>query len=291
MSKINLILVARLTIGEALRRRILLAGFGVTVVFLALYGTGAYFAFRDIRSSAGSSLTSGAFTSGDQFLAIQSALFLAMGLFVASMVGALVAAFTAVGTISSEVEQGILQTIVTRPVTRRDVILGKFLGHGLLLSLYLGVFFLALVGIVYSQGGWRPDNLPLTAAVVVLQSLVILAAAMLGSTLFSAATNGVVVLLLYGTALIGGFLEQAGAVLSNEILFQIGIASGLLMPTDSLYRYAVQLLQGDLSALGTVAMGPMGSASPPSVWVLVYALFFVAAVLCAATATFSRRDL
>ena len=291
MSKINLILVARLTIGEALRRRILLAGFGVTAVFLALYGTGAYFAFRDIRSSAGSSLTSGALTSGDQVLAIQSALFLAMGLFVASMVGALVAAFTAVGTISSEVEQGILQTIVTRPVTRRDVILGKFLGHGLLLSLYLGVFFLALVGIVYSQGGWRPDNLPLTAAVVVLQSLVILAAAMLGSTIFSAATNGVVVLLLYGTALIGGFLEQAGAVLSNETLFQIGIASGLLMPTDSLYRYAVQLLQGDLSALGTVAMGPMGSASPPSVWVLVYALFFMAAALCAATAAFSRRDL
>ncbi|HZK48439.1 MAG TPA: hypothetical protein VFD74_02405, partial [Thermoleophilia bacterium] len=49
----QMLLLAGLTWREGIRRRMILVGFVLTVVFVALYGTGIYFAFRDFDVMSG----------------------------------------------------------------------------------------------------------------------------------------------------------------------------------------------------------------------------------------------
>ncbi len=50
------------------------------------------------------------------------------GLYAVSNIAGLLAIFMAAGTISQEVEQGTLQSILAKPVSRTQVVLGKWLG-------------------------------------------------------------------------------------------------------------------------------------------------------------------
>lgn len=291
--------IAGLTIREALRKKIVLAGLAVTGLFLALYGTGVHFAFAAV-TGANPRHTPGGIAGFQNFVDFQAALFLFMGLFVANLVGALVAVFATSGTIATEIEQGTLQPLVTRPISRRQILLGKWLGHSTMMSVYVGSLFSALVLIVYSRSGWMPGNVVLAGAVFVGQAIVILSAALFGSTLLQTATNAVIVLVLYMTALIGGIMEQVGVLIGKKALFNVGIVSGFIMPTDSLYRYTVHLLRPVPARIspylpsgpaGVADMGPFGAASPPSVWMLAYAAIFVFVLVSSAVSVFSRRDL
>ncbi len=142
-----------------------------------------------------------------------------------------------------------------------------------------------------------PNNILLGGVLIVGEALVVLSATIFASTLMSTAANAVIVLLLFMTALIGGIIEQTGALLGRDSLVTTGIISGLLMPTDPLYRYAVSLTKPELSVLeavlpsGPTSFGPFGAASAPSGWVIVYAALFALGLLAAAVAVFNRRDL
>lgn len=289
------LVIAGLTFQEAVRRRIVLAGLVLTCVFLAIYFTGVHFAFESIQSVSEAGTRSTAVSGAiHQF---EAALFLSLGLFAASMIGALIAVFASGGTIAAEIEQATLHTIVTRPISRAQIILGKWLGSASLITIYMAALYTALIMIVYTQSGWMPENVVFAGALLVGGALVVLTAALFGSTFLPATANAIIVLLLFMTALIGGIIEQIGVMLGRGALVSIGIVSGLIMPTDSLYRFAVHLLKPSLSGLagrippGMADMGPFGAASTPSGWVPVYALAFSIILLLASIRVFSRRDL
>lgn len=292
----KILIITQHTVKEALRKRIILAGVVLTALFLLLYGTGVHFGLSSIQGSPASGAPGG-IISAKAMRDFEAGLFLFMGMFAANMAGALAAVFTSSGAIASEVEQGTLQSFVTRPISRRQLILGKWLGYAILLTLYLGIFFSSLVLIVYGQSGWLPDNVFPAGAAFVLETLVVLSVTIFGSTFMPATANAVVAVMLFMTALIGGIMEQIGVFIGKQALFTTGIITGIIMPTDSLYRYAVGLLQpkpGKLTALISSQagnIGPFGSASPPSVWMLLYSLLFCFGLITAAIAVFSRRDL
>jgi len=288
-----MLIIVSLTFREAARKRILLAGVVLTVIFLSVYWTGIHFAFESMRR-IGAADTTAVGEVANQF---EASLFFTMGLFMANMIAALVAVFTAGGTIATEIEQATLHTIVTRPISRTWVIIGKWFGHALLLALYAALLYGSLVAIVYLESGWLPNNVLAGGALIVGEALVVLSATIFGSTLISTAANAIIVLLLFMTAMIGGIIEQIGAMLGRDSLITTGIVSGLLMPTDPLYRFAINIMKPDASVLGAALpsgaadLGPFGAASAPSAWVIVYAVFFALGLLAAAAAVFNRRDL
>lgn len=289
----EILLISELTFREAVRRRIIAAGLILTALFLALYYTGAHFAFESLRAADGRGGVPSGLGGGD-FIEFQALLFLSMGLFVANMVGALFAVFAAIGAISGEVDQGTLQTILTRPIGRAQVVLGKWLGHAAMITLYMGAFLSSIVLIVYTQSGWFPPNVGAALAVLISESLFVLTAALLGSSFLPTIANAVIVLMLFMVGMIGGIMEQIAVAIDKESLFTTGIVSSFIMPTDALYRYALHLLRPPVK--GTLLemaqnMGPFGSASPPSVWMLLYAFLLGCALLFTATRIFSRRDL
>ncbi len=289
-----MLIIAGLTFREAARKRILLAGVILTIIFLSVYWTGVHFAFESMRSVSGNANLAAIGEAANQF---EASLFFTMGLFMANMIAALVAVFTAGGTISTEIEQATLHTIVTRPISRTRVLIGKWLGHAVLLGLYAALLYGSLVAIVYLESGWLPQNLVAGGALIVGEALVVLSATIFGSTLMSMAANAIVVLLLFMTAMIGGIIEQIGAMLGRDSLIMTGIISGLLMPTDPLYRYAVNIMKPEASILGAALpsgaadLGPFGASSAPTEWVIIYAAVFALGLLAAAVVVFNRRDL
>lgn len=290
----SVLIIAGLTFQEAVRKRILLAGVVLTIIFLSVYWTGVHFAFESMRRV---SSNADAAVVGEAATQFEAALFFTMGLFMANMIAALVAVFTAGGTIATEIEQATLHTIVTRPISRTRILAGKWLGHAWLLGLYAALLYGSLVAVVYHESGWLPNNVIAGGALIIGEALVVLSATIFGSTLLSTAANAIVILLLFMTSLIGGIIEQIGAMLGRDSLIATGIVSGLLMPTDPLYRYAVNIMKPEPGILGAALpsgatnLGPFGAASAPSEWVVIYAALFAFGLLLAAAAVFNRRDL
>jgi Cu-processing system permease protein len=271
----KLLLMARFTFREALHKRVVHGVLGLTVAFLVLYGLLVWLAFREMGSSGQGSIIS-----------LQ---FVLLGMNAVSGIGALLAVFLSVGTISSEVEAGTLHAIVPKPLTRRDVLWGKWLGFAAMLSIY--VFLLALavsVTVAVFSGEWSAQIVP-AALLLVLQSLVLLSLAILGSTFLPTVANGVAVFGLYSVAMMSGFMEQIGSLIKNDAMVTVGIVVSLLVPSDSMGKLSASLLQEGRSYLER--MGPFIVNSQPSIWMVAYSLIYIAAMMLLALRLFSKRDL
>jgi len=277
------IAITKLTLKEALRKRVLLITLLLTVAFLTLYGVGVHFAI--VSEMKGDD-------SGSPMLAILAYSFLTVALFFGTFITGFFTISGAVGTISLEVESGILHAIVPRPVKRSSIVLGKSLGYGIIVAVYSALFCAALLTVTPIATG---VEVPFDARILVLFSLhplVVLSVTMLGTTCLSTIANAVMTFMLFAFSVMGGTLEQIGYVLGNESLVNAGILTSLIMPADSLYRKMVHyvLARAD-SVLAAGFLGPFGSLSEPSVWMMVYACLYVAGFLALAVRSFSKRDI
>ncbi|MCL6611699.1 MAG: ABC transporter permease [Peptococcaceae bacterium] len=275
--------IMRFTFREAFNRKILLVSVIVALVFLALYWTGIFYAVRDIERSQNSILASVIYSQ-----------FLLLGLYFGGFIVSFLAILSSAGLISGEVESGAIQAVATKPVSRTGIVLGRFFGQGLFLAFYAAVFFAAIYAVVRTltgmdlAGSWR------AMAVFSLQPVVLLSASLLSSTLTTTIAGGSVVFMLYTLSVIGGFIEQIGWMINNLPLKNAGIISSLIMPVDSLYRKNVHILlkpQADDPLASFQQMGPFGSFAEPSMWMMVYTLAYVAALLMLAVYAFNKKDL
>ena len=277
--------VAGLTLREALRRRVILAAILMSLGFLALYGVAAHFAGTEMfKTGAGGGL--------DELMRREVATqLLYMGLFPASFIIALTAVFAASGTISGELDSGVIYGVLARPVRRAELVVGKFLGLATMLAVYALALDAAVVGLARWQLGVPLTNWPAALAVFVLEPMPLLALAVLGSSRLPTLANGVLCTAAYGIAFIGGLIEAIGAVISNEIMVNLGIVSSLLMPLDALHRLALSLLLPPGLLFQQGGLPGVGGSSAPSAWMAVYAVGYVIALLAGAAAVFGRRDL
>ncbi len=278
----KMLLMARFTFREALHKRVVHGVAVLTLAFVLLFGLLVWLAFRELPQAS-------AYANESFFHSMVGLQFTLLGMNGVSMIGALLAVFLSVGTISSEVEAGTLHAIVPKPLSRRDVLWGKWLGFAVMLAVY--VFLLAVVvsGIVaFFSANWSLLILP-SALLLVLQSLVLLSLSVLGTTFLPTVANGVVVFGLYSVAMMSGFMEQLGSLIRNEAMVSVGIAVSLLVPSDAMGKLSASLLQEGRSYIERA--GPFIVNSQPSIWMVAYAVGYAAVLLLVAQAIFSRRDL
>lgn len=272
--------MALLTFKEMVRRRILLVTLVLAVAFLALYGTGVHYGYKDMAAHPG------------PMKALLAPMLLSIGLYFGSFIIAFLAVMAAVGAISGEIENGTIHAIVPRPVRRSEIILGKFLGYGLMLSAFAALFYVAVLLIVHFNTGM---SVPIKAGAIglfCLQPLILLAVTLFGTTFLSTLANGIGAFMLYAVGVVGGMLEQIGHLASSKVLVNIGIVSSLAMPADAVYRKIVYtLLSVPGASVSSLMMGPFGSNSEPSVWMLVYTGLYILGFLALAVKVFSRRDI
>lgn len=278
----TVLIVAALTLKEAARRRVLLALAALTVVLLALSGWG--FSRLDAEF--------GGLTSGEARLAASSVLNLVM--FGLSLISALGTTFLAGPTLAGEIESGTALAILARPVRRTAVLLGKWLGLVAFGSAFLAVAGLAQLLIVLTAVGYWPPEPVTGLALLAAQATALLTLGLLLSTVASPMASGVVAVGLFGAAWIAGVVGSVGEALDNEGVARVGTVSQMLLPTDGLWRGAMNAFQDPtlLAQLGSkIGQSPFTSAAPPSIAYLTWAGLWVVLVFGLTGLAFGRRDL
>lgn len=283
----SIFIMAGLTFQEARRKKLAWVALGLGAAFLALFALGLHFILQEITES---SLRSGMTEAALRVELTQaSGLLLIMGLFVINFLIVMMTALTSTGTLSGEITSHTIQTIATKPLPRRNIIIGKWLGHGLMVVLYIAFMFSGLTLVTYIMSGYTPPNFWAGLALLILEGLIVLSLAIFGGTFLSTLANGVLVFMLYGLAFIGSWVEQIGAAMESETAVQIGIIASLIMPSETMWRMVSNLLQPPL--LRGLGFTPFTIFSKPSNAMVIYAIIYMAALLAGALYQFEQRDL
>lgn len=276
----NVLIFAELTFREARRRKILWVALALGLTFIALYAFGFYQIFVDfLRHGQGRNVL---LDSGFNFLVMA-------GFYVISFLGVMLAVLTSVGTLSGEVSSHTIQALAARPVKRRAILLGKWLGLALMLVCYIALLGAGIIVATWAISGYVPPNALAGVALIALQALIMLSVCILGGTRLSTIANGVVAFMLYGIAFVGGWIETIGSFAHNETAVDIGILSSLLVPSEAMWKMASYGMQPP--ALRGLGVSPFSLATAPSTAMLIYALVYTAALLVLAVYSLNRRDL
>lgn len=275
--------ISKLTFREAARRKILWAALLLGLLFLIVYGLGFYFTQQDIERSMGS--------GGMSRLALSEiySFLLMAGLYAVNFLTIAMAVLTSVDTLAGEINSGTMQTLVTKPVRRWEILLGKWLGFVLMMTLYLILMAGGTMVLVYWIVDYVAPNAWQALLLLWMNALLLLSVSFFGGSFLSTLANGVLAFGLFGVAFIGGWIEQIGAFLRNQTAVNIGIIASLIIPSEALWKRASYLMQSPLvSAMG---FSPFTSGSVPSPIMVWYAMIYIIVVLTLAIRIFSRRDL
>jgi ABC-type transport system involved in multi-copper enzyme maturation permease subunit len=282
MTARTVLTIAGLTLREAARRRVLRSLAGLTVVLLSLSAWG----FSRIDAEFGG------LTSGESRLV--AALVLNLVMFGLSLIAALGTAFLAGPTLAGETESGIALAMLARPVRRSAVLVGKWLGLVTFGGGFVAVAGLAQLLIVRIAVGYWPPRPATGLALLAAQAVVLLTLGLLLSTVISPMASGVVAVGLFGATWIAGVVGALGGALGNTSVAQVGTVSRMLLPTDGLWRGAMNAFQ-DPTLLGQFSEAfeghPFLSSAGLTLSYLGWATLWVALILGLAAMAFQRRDL
>lgn len=283
----RVLLIAQLTFDEAFRRKMILAVLLLSAVFLALYVFGFRVLHDDLMRFRQERLG-----RPDELLPyeVQASAMVLLGLYTVNFLAGVMTIFAAVGAIAGEIEAGTLQAILPKPISRWEIIAGKYLGYLAMIAVYLALMVGGVVLVSRFVGNYMPPNVLRGLLLLILVSAILLALTMLGSTILSTMANGIVVLMLYGMALTGGLVEQVGTALDNDTMVRIGIITSVVLPSDSMWRLASDVVQPQ-AAVNLLGPTPFGTVSPPSEFAVRYAIAYCAALVVASAVAFNRRDI
>jgi Cu-processing system permease protein len=295
---VSVLVVARWTVLEARRRRLVLAGVVLSVAFVALFAVGfALLYASQERAGADPGALGGALEAREELLAM-STILVVLGLYGVQFLAALLGLFLGVASVSPEIDSGALHAVLARPLSRLQYLLGRFLALAGLLAAYVVVMSTALLLVARVVAGYQPGDASRVVALMVLEVLILLAVSLLGSTVLPTLANGVVMLALFGLAWLGGIIGFVSTIPpGNELMANLGTAVSLLLPADAVWRGAsFHLLPPSFLALSSFANGeevglPFGSTSPMTGAMLAWAIAYPVACLALAVAAFRRRDL
>jgi len=284
-----ILVIARLTVQESSRRRLLLALLVLTLVVVGFSAWG-FNKITSVTNSQGQTLPP------DQVALVSSQLLIVI-VFMFSGVLALSAAVVAGPLISGEVESGLLLSMLARPVRRSEIVVGKWLGLAVLVGVYAaGAGLLELAAVEWATGYLPPHPIDLILYVAA-EGLVLLSLGMLLSTRLSGITAGVIALVAWLIAWIAGVVGDIGTGLQNQALQNVGVVSHLLLPSDGLWRGAIFAMEPDtliasMRALGTFGRAnPFAAIDPPPTEFLMWVVIWFAGMLALSVWSFRTREI
>lgn len=274
-------------VAESLRRRVVAVVGVLTLLFLALYGVGAHFAFDEAERevfSGEAPLDEVALVGGTVFgLAMFAVLFL----------GSVLAIFLTNGVVRGDAEAGLLQPLVVRPVGRGTLLVARWGGAAVATTVYVLAVYGAALTITLAVGDWEPGAWVLPGLALALAVAVVAAISILVSVYLAASAQGIAVFMIFGAGLVGGLLGQIGDALGSERLETIAEVVSTALPFEALYQASLHLIASGEGGLtqAVIQLGPFGGANEAGPELAVFALAYVAVLLGWAVSAFKRRDL
>ena len=214
-----------------------------------------------------------------------------LGLAAMSLFGLFIAVFIGIGLVSKEVEKRSIYSLLTKPISRHQFIIGKYLGLVLTLVVNLTVMALAyyaVLGVVaWVDGAWfRPhweapavDPRLLKAVLMIfLQLAIVTAIAVLFSTFSSPMLAAA---LTFGLYIVGHFnadLRNFEAVVNSKAIAFMARTLYYVLPNLAPLDVKNQVVHAVPVPLAYLAMNS------------AYALIYISALLGAAALIFARKD-
>jgi len=276
----NLLTIAHLTVHEAVRRRVLTAALIVGAAFISLFAVGLHFMIRELDKSHDLTLI--------ERRVMLNALTLA-GLFAASRLIVITAVLLPVDTLSGEIASGVIQTLAAKPIRRGEIVLGKWLGHGVVLAVYFTLIVGGVLVVARIMGHFTPPHIERGLPLLMLEAAVLLTVAIAGGTRLSTITNGMMAFGLYGFAFIGNWIEQIGTFADNVAARNVGTVSSLIMPSESLWNLAAYQMQPTI--MRELATTPFSPVAVPSVAIVWWAIGYIVLALVLGLRAFRHRVL
>lgn len=276
-----LLTVARLTLHEAARKRVLLAAVLLGVAFVTLYAVGFHYIVKGFAGHTGAADVAQAhFTVSFFTLA---------GLYAVNFLSVMAAVLLPIDTLSGEIASGVAQTLATRPIRRSEILLGKWIAYAGVVVVYQLLLAGGVVAVAAATAGYVPPHLPAGLPLLSLEALALVTLSIGGGARLSTVTNGILAFGLYGLAFTGGWVEQIGALTHNTAARDVGTLASLVMPTEALWQRAAHEMQP--AAFAQLHLTPFSPASVPSTMMVAWAGAWTLAVLAWALRGFARRPL
>jgi ABC-type transport system involved in multi-copper enzyme maturation permease subunit len=211
-----------------------------------------------------------------------------------SFVLAFASTMLAATMLTAEVESGVLLPVLSRPLSRASIVVGKFLGLGVVVFAYAAFSGLLEFAIVDATMGFLPPHPFAAVGALAGVGLVMLVFTLVLGTRLAMIASGIVAVLCFGVGWIIGIAGSVGASFNNQTLAHAGTIAQLLLPTDALWRLAVYQLEPALivNELSTQAQypGPFYVTAPPPPSMIVWSILWIVAMLAVAARSFSTRD-
>lgn len=282
-----MITIARLTIGEAARKKVLWVLVILAVLAVALTGWGVERLVTTARAEGVEEIQV-------RFGVSQVLIFIA---FMFGFVLAMTAAFMGSPAIAADLESGVALALLARPLRRSSFLLGRWLG---LLVVTVGyavgsaAFAMAVIGLI---SGYLPPRPWIPIIFLAAQAVVLLTLTLAMSTKLPPIGGGAVAVVAYGLAWLAGVLGGVGRAFHADTLISISNATRYILPTDGLWRGVVFGLEPSFifAVIGQNAefaeTNPFFASSPPPAGFLAWCVLWVAVVLGLAIVAMRRREL
>ncbi len=202
-----------------------------------------------------------------------------VGLAAIRLFGIGIAIFVGVGLIHNEIDRRTIYTILSKPVSRAEFVLGKYLG--LVATVDLLLVALSLIFVLVSLGVGAPLDGGHAAALVLMAMELMLVVAV--ATFFSCFTTPMLAsLFTVGVVLAGHFSRDLQRLGEQSSVEGLGFLTGLL------YRALPDLESFNLTVQAVHRL----AISASELWLpIAYGLAYSAFLLLAAVLVFERRDL
>ncbi len=202
-----------------------------------------------------------------------------LGLATISVFGTVIAVFIGIGLVSKEIDKRSLYSLLSKPVSRLEFLLGKYLGLCLTLAVNVIIMTAGLYVVLFFMSRTLEPELLKAIYLIYWQLALITALALLFSTFTSSIMSGVFTGFVYVAGHFTPELRHFDTVVESELLPRL---------TGVLYYLLPNLLNFDVKAR-VVAGDPVPASF--LVYSTLYGMIYIAVVLLASIVIFNRRNL
>lgn len=281
-----MIAFAQLTFRELTRRKFMLTALVATAVLIALTGWGFWYIAHSRHH--------GALPSRIELAAVSANLVILLA-YLFSFIVAMLAVFVAAPSLANDIESGVLLPAAARPIARASILGGRTLALGIVVCAYVVLASYAEFFVVRIATGYFPPHPALAAGYLSLIALIMLCLATLAASKLPGIAAGIVCVVCFGLAWMGGIAQTLGVYFSNDAIAHFGTLTQLLVPSDAMWRCAAYQLE-PLALIEQMSgqhvwSGPFFVANPPPPALVIWTVCWIAAIYAAASRAFALRDL
>src|SRR6185295_14726459 len=103
-----------------------------------------------------------------------------VGFFAVNFLSVVFALLLPIDTLSGEIDSGVMQTLASKPLSRAEIVLGKWAGHLAIAYAYLLVLCAGLVLIVRTVAGFVPLNVAPAIPLMMLEITLLVSVSIAG---------------------------------------------------------------------------------------------------------------